>query len=157
MIKDRTANEVLMKKICFAIGMLLALSGAAQSFSIDWFKVSGGGGVSTGGVYTVSGTIGQHDAGSVLTGGGFSLTGGFWALFAVPTAGAPTLTIFHTPTNTAVVSWPSPSTGWRLQQNSVVNGGTWTTPSEVVIDNGTRRFIVVNPPVGNRFYRLTSP
>jgi hypothetical protein len=145
-----------MKRLCFAMGMLLALSGAAQSFSIDWFKVSGGGGVSTGGVYTVSGTIGQHDAGTAMTGSGYSLTGGFWALFAVPTAGAPTLTIFHTLTNTAVVSWPSPSTGWRLQQNSVVSGGTWTTPSEPVTDNGTRKFIVVNPPVGNRFYRLTS-
>ena len=144
-----------MKRLCFAMGMLLALSGAAQSFSIDWFKVSGGG-VSTGGVYTVSGTIGQHDGGSAMTGGGYSLTGGFWALFAVPTAGAPTLTIFRTPTNTAVVSWPSPSTGWRLRQSTVVTGGTWTTPSETVNDDGTTKFIVVNPPVGNRFYRLTS-
>jgi hypothetical protein len=66
------------------------------------------------------------------------------------------LSIFHTPTNTAVVSWPSPSTGWRLQQNSVVNGGTWITPSETVTDNGTTKFIVVNPPTGNRFYRLTN-
>lgn len=146
-----------MKKICFAIGMLLALSGAAQTFSIDWFKVAGGGGVSTGGVYTVSGTIGQHDAGQTLTGGGYTLNGGFWALFAVQSAGAPTLTIFRTPTNTAVVSWPSLSTGWRLQQNSAVNGGTWTTPSETVNDNGTTKFIVVNPPTGNRLYRLSNP
>jgi len=144
-----------MKKICFAIAMLLALSGAAQSFSIDWFKVAGGGGVSTGGVYTISGTIGQHDAGSAMTGGGYTLNGGFWALFAVPTAGAPTLTIFRTPTNTVVVSWPSPSTGWHLQQNSALTGGTWTTPSETINDNGTTKFIVINPPVGSRFYRLS--
>jgi hypothetical protein len=146
-----------MKMLCFAIGMLLTLSGAAQSFSIDWFKVAGGGGVSTGGAYTVSGTIGQHDAGSTLAGGGYTLTGGFWALFALQSAGAPTLTIFRTSTNTVVVSWQSPSTGWRLQQNSVVNGGTWTTPSETVVDTGTTKFIVVNPPTGNRFYRLSNP
>jgi hypothetical protein len=35
----------------------------------------------------LSGTIGQHDAGGPMTGGAFSLTGGFWA---AETAGAPT-------------------------------------------------------------------
>ena len=49
---------------------LLALSAGAiaQSYSIDWFKVSGGGGTSTGGTYQVSGTIGQPDASGAMTG-----------------------------------------------------------------------------------------
>jgi hypothetical protein len=47
-----------------------------------------------------------------MKGGNFSLTGGFWSLFAVQTPGAPLLTIRLTTTNTAIVSWPSPSTGW---------------------------------------------
>lgn len=42
---------------------LLTLASHAQNYSIDWFKVAGGGGMSTGGVYSVNGTIGQHDAG----------------------------------------------------------------------------------------------
>jgi hypothetical protein len=29
---------------------------------LDWFTIDGGGGTSTGGVYAVSGTIGQPDA-----------------------------------------------------------------------------------------------
>ena len=37
--------------------------GFAQSYQIDWFTIDGGGGTSTGGVYSVSGTIGQPDAG----------------------------------------------------------------------------------------------
>ena len=42
--------------------LLLALqsSAFAQTYSIDWYKVAGGGGTSTGGVYSVSGTIGQQ-------------------------------------------------------------------------------------------------
>ena len=36
-----------------------------QSYSIDWSTIDGGGGTSTGGVYTVSGTIGQPDAGTM--------------------------------------------------------------------------------------------
>ena len=48
-----------------ALVLLPVASGVrAQSYSIDWFKIAGGGGTSTGGVYSVSGTIGQHDAGS---------------------------------------------------------------------------------------------
>src|SRR2546430_10476182 len=94
-------------------------SPAFGQFSIDWFTIDGGGGTSTGGVYSVSGTVGQPDASSQpLAGGNFSLTGGFWSLFAVQTPGAPLLTIKLTPTNTALVSWPSPSTGFALQQNT---------------------------------------
>ncbi|MCC5823880.1 MAG: hypothetical protein JJU44_11400 [Planctomycetes bacterium] len=39
-----------------------------------------GGGISnaTGGSFTLSGTVGQHDAGPTLTGGLFELSGGFW-------------------------------------------------------------------------------
>jgi hypothetical protein len=31
------------------------------------------------------------------------------------------------------------------------------TPPETVTDDGTIKFIIVNPPLGNRFYRLRSP
>ena len=132
-------------------------SSSAQSCSIDWYKVSGGGGTSTGGVYSVSGTIGQHDAGGPMTGGSFSLTGGFWSLYAVQTVGAPVLSIKLTTTNTAQIYWPSPSTGFNLQVNTNLATANWTTPSETVQDNGMIKYILVNPPTGNRFYRLKNP
>jgi hypothetical protein len=141
----------------FGLFLLLAFSTSAQTYSIDWFKVAGGGGTSTSGQYSLSGTIGQHDAGGPLTGGNYSLTGGFWALYSVPTVGAPKLRIFLTSTNTAVVAWPSPATGWKLQQDLNLSTATWTTPTEPVNDNGTEKFIIVKPPTGNRFYRLSLP
>ena len=94
-------------------GVLFSSFPAHAQYTIDWHTIDGGGGTSTGGVYAVSGTIGQPDAGGPMTNGTYSLTGGFWALpQAVQTEGAPTLTITHTTTNTVAVSWPSPSTGW---------------------------------------------
>ncbi|MFO1488775.1 MAG: hypothetical protein U1F65_09880 [Verrucomicrobiota bacterium] len=142
-----------------ALLLLTAKLALAQSYSIDWYKIAGGGGTSTGGVYSVSGTIGQHDASAnnALTGGSYSLTGGFWALYAVQTPGGPTLTIKLTTTNTAQVSWPSPSTGWSLQVSTNLAGNVWATPAETVQDNGTTKFIIVNPPAGNHFYRLRNP
>jgi len=52
---------------------------AGPQYSIDWYTIDGGGGTSSGGDYTVSGTIGQHDAAPASAGGDYALTGGFWA------------------------------------------------------------------------------
>ena len=129
----------------------------AQSYSIDWYKVSGGGGTSTGGQYSVSGTIGQHDAGGPMTNSPYSVTGGFWSFYVLPTDGAPPLGIKLTPTNTVQVFWPSPSTGFRLQANTNLATTSWAAPAESTTDNGLVKFIIVNPSAGNRFYRLVSP
>ena len=126
-------------------------------FTIDWFTIDGGG-TSTGGVYSVSGTIGQPDANQQpMSGGNYSITVGFWSLFTVQTPGAPQLSITLTSTNTAVVSWAYPSTGFNLQQNTNLSTANWVSPSQTVTNNGTLNFIIVNPPTGNRFYRLFKP
>ncbi len=139
--------------------LLCCLPLAAQQYSIDWHKISGGGGTSTGGVYSVSGTIGQHDAtaNNALTGGSYSVTGGFWSLYAMQTPGAPLLSIRLTSTNTAMVFWPSPSTGFNLQMNTNVATTNWSSVAESIQDNGAIKFIIVNPPTGNRYFRLKSP
>lgn len=144
------------------VASLLFLAGAftarAQSYSVDWFKIAGGGGTSAGGVYSVSGTIGQPDAGAAMIGGNYSLTGGFWSLYAVQTPGAPWLQIFLTSSNTAAVAWPSPSTGWLLQQNTnSVSSVNWSNVTATILDDGTTKTLIVNPPTGNRFYRLFKP
>ena len=60
------------------VGLAAALGALAQDYSIDWYTVDGGGEMwSSGGPYELSGTIGQPDAGE-MTGGTFTLTGGFW-------------------------------------------------------------------------------
>lgn len=70
----------------------------------------------------------------------------------------PSLSIRRTMTNTVVISWPSPSTGFVLQQNTNRLGSVnWSNVTATVQDNGTNRFIIVNPPAGNRFYRLFKP
>ena len=58
---------------------LLALTSTAhaQTYDLTWNTVDGGGASSTGGVYELTGTIGQPDAG-MLSGGIFTLKGGFW-------------------------------------------------------------------------------
>jgi hypothetical protein len=145
-------------KILIAVALCLVATAASAQYAINWYKVAGGGGTSTSSVYSVSGTIGQHDAGGPLTGGGFSLTGGFWSfLSTVQTPGAPLLTISLTTSNTAMVFWPSPSAGFTLQQNTnSLASPAWGNVPTTPIDNGTIKYVIVNPPVGSRFYRLSN-
>ena len=90
-----------------------------------------------------------------MSGGTYTLAGGFWGLIAaIQTPGAPLLTITLTSTNTVMVSWPSPSTGFTLQTNTSVTTGTWGASTVTPSDDGSNKFIIVNPPTGNRFYRL---
>lgn len=47
------------------------------SFNITWSQIASGGGESSGGDFSMSGTIGQATAGE-MSGGEFSASGGFW-------------------------------------------------------------------------------
>lgn len=130
---------------------------SAQTYSIDWYKIAGGGGTSTGGTYSVSGTIGQPDASGAMTGGNYSVTGGFWALIqVVQTPGAPTLYISHSG-NVVTVYWQN-VTGWNLHQdnNLTVPIASWPASSAPTLTNGTNYLSFTNPQ-GNLFFRLTNP
>lgn len=145
-------NKITMKKILLLVGCLIPTLGLAQSYSIDWYKVAGGGGTSTGGVYALSGTIGQPDASGAMAGGNYSLTGGFWCLYSVQTAGLPPLSINYTG-GEAIVSWPN-TVPCTLQQNSDLVTGTWvSSPYTVSTLNGTNRVTIARPS-GKLFFRL---
>ena len=140
-------------------GTLLALATMAvtlhsQNYSVDWSTIDGGGGTSTGGVYSVFGSIGQPDAGR-LSGGNYSLEGGFWGVIAaVQMPGAPLLSVSLTTTNTVLVAWPYPSTGFNLQQNGVLGTTNWVSVTNSPVQVGSQLQVIVQPPSGNRFFRL---
>jgi hypothetical protein len=148
----RVAEAILL-----ALSLACAYLGKAQTgggFDLSWSIVAGGGGTSTGGVFKVSGTIGQSDAGK-MSGGNYALDGGFWgSVAAVQSPSAPQLTMARSGVN-VIISWPSPSTGFVLQQNSGVTNPTgWSNFTDTVSDNGTTKSVTLSPTTGPRFYRL---
>ncbi len=65
--------------LLIASAAIFLTASAAGGYSLDWWTVDGGGGGGSGGAgYELAGTIGQPDAGGPMTGGSYSLTGGFW-------------------------------------------------------------------------------
>jgi len=131
----------------------LCLTALAQ-FAIPWYTVDGGGGTSTGGVYAVSGTIGQPDAGGPMSGGNFGLTGGFWTLpQLVQTPGAPTLYITNAALGWATLWWtPATDTNWVLHERLSLTSGAWSnSPS------GATNPVIVPATLPTKFYRLFQP
>ncbi len=127
-----------------------ALVAQAQNFAIDWFTLDGGGGTSTGGVYSVSGTIGQPDAGGAMTGGAFAVTGGFWVLpIGVPMPGMPTLIIVPFGPGQARLSWMPNTPGFVLQETLSLAPANWVnSPS------GATNPTIVPATIPTKFYRL---
>ena len=85
---------------------LVGLALAQGGFDLGWYTVDGGGARSSGGGYTLEGSIGQPDAGTV-SGGSYSLQGGYWAIDGTQT---PTATPSATPTGTLTVGATPTST-----------------------------------------------
>jgi hypothetical protein len=146
-----------MKKISLLFGLLIPAISFAQQYSIDWYKIAGGGGTSAGGTYQVSGTIGQPDASGAMTGGNYSLTGGFWSLISVvQTGGLPNLTITHAG-NSVIVSWLDTGS-YTLQQNSnLAASAGWTTSGYTITTANGTNSITITQPTGNLFFRLANP
>src|SRR6188474_2060715 len=95
---DAEARQHLkpIRPFIWAFWMLLVLLGRGESLAVaaaqpqpeppyrlDWFSLDAGGAQSTGGDFTLSGTLGQSDAGA-QSGGDYQMIGGFWAVTLSP-------------------------------------------------------------------------
>ena len=149
----RRSYETPLQTIALLCALTFHLPAFAQSFSVDWFKIAGGGGTSTNAQYAVSGTIGQHDAGQIITNGQFSVTGGFWVLpQAVQVQGAPVLTIAPAAPGTATISWTPNTPGFVLQETWSLTPANWTNSARGSTNPNT---IVTSSAA--KFFRLRKP
>ena len=81
-----------MKYVALLMVLSLILLGVAvdvqaqtgEGYDLTWNTIDNGGGTSSNGGYTLDGTIGQPDASTSLSNGGYSLVGGFWNMTAQP-------------------------------------------------------------------------
>ena len=140
-----------------ALSLILNVGAAyqtmGQEYAVDWQTVDGGGGTIRGGVYTMSGTLGQPDAGPVMTGGSFAVQGGFWALpQAVQTPDAPALSISPAASGQALLQWTPDDGSWMLQETASLTPPDWKdAPS------GSTNSIIVPATLPTKFYRLHKP
>lgn len=138
--------------ICLTTGLLAAATAMAQTYTVDWSTIDGGGGSASGGAYVLSGTIGQPDAAPTMTGGAFALTGGFWGVFAVQVTDGPTLNIEYVTPTQIRIWWAPDDPGWILQESAnLPSSMCWSnSPSGATNPVGV-------PASPLRFYRVFRP
>lgn len=150
----------------FHVILLGAFTAAAQSgggFSLHWNTLDGGGGGSAGGVFSVNGTVGQPDAGPLMSAGPFTVSGGFWNGITSPIEPLPSLSIrLGVPSggfNTVILNWRNPSTGYVLQQtaNMTGPGGGWTDVPQTPVINGASKEVTLLATGHLCLFRLHHP
>ena len=109
--------------------------------------------------FTVAPELFDYQEVTVSTNGTFTLglTNAF--LYGVnfgilDTNGPPLLRIADTVSDSVLVSWISPSTGYILETNANLATNTWLEYVGAINDNGTNKSVTISPPVGNLFFRL---
>lgn len=81
-------NKKLLPMVIFIKLFILLASVTAQTgggYDLSHNVIAGGGSKSTGGIYTLDGTVAQPIAGVISVSGTYNLLGGFWAPDAAPT------------------------------------------------------------------------
>lgn len=143
--------------LCFLALLVNQPRVVAQDFALKWYALSGGAGACTGGVYCVSGTVGQPAVGS-SSGGTYALEGGYWGVVtAVPMPGAPELKAVRSGQG-VLISWPSTSPGFVLEEAiSLPLPNGWGVINQAVIVVGGENTVTIPAVSGNRFYRLKKP
>lgn len=68
------------------VGLTVVQAQSGGPYTIDKSVIAGGGGTSSGGSYSLQGTIGQAVAGGPASGSPYSLQSGFWSSDIAPTA-----------------------------------------------------------------------
>jgi hypothetical protein len=92
-----------------------------------------------------------------MTGGNYSLTGGFWSLISVvQTPGVPNLTVTFGGPNSVSVSWPNLGS-YTLQSNGNLATTNWASYGGTVTTTNGISSVTITPLTGNLFFRLHQP
>jgi len=81
-MKRKLAKLVLLLLLFLRLPTIAQAQGGG-GYDLSWFSLDGGGGYSSASGYTLGGAIGQPDAGTLCSGGGYTLVGGFWGGTAI--------------------------------------------------------------------------
>ena len=147
-----TPTRALAAVLLIVLAQLTAMR--AAEYAVNWWTTDGGGGTSASadGRFSMSGTIGQPDAGT-MSGGPFTLSGGFWYSQTPPCDCR--ITCMPSPDgHSLVLNWPACCAGFVLEATDALgpdaNWGTVACPPgattcTTAIDRTTRFFRLRRP------------
>jgi hypothetical protein len=148
---------VLLGSVWAAAAFVAAQGAETTQFAMKATVVANGGGTMSGGQFSLSGTIGQHEAAPALSGGQFQLQPGFWCgITLVQQTGAPILTMRLGKGGNAVIGWPANVSGFVLEEASALTG-PWTPVTQAIQIQGDEQTVLVPAQDTIKLYRLRKP
>src|ERR1051325_4472292 len=128
----------------------IAYSGAGMPLWTNRYSFPGSGGDSARAV------AGDRSGTGFVTGYSYGSADDF-ATIKYSSVIPPSLTIARTTTNTVAISWPSPSTGFTLQQNTNLSlPNSWSPVAQAAVTNAGQISVTVPTTVEQKFFRLQS-
>ncbi len=123
----------------------------AQQYSIPWYDVAGGGGGGSGGAgaYSVTGTIGQPDAGAAMINAPYVVVGGFWSVL-----GARPSIMIWIQGNDVIVAWPVTAGASQLQQAGNMTTPVWSDVIQTPVIVGEEYQVTVPLAGFQQYFRL---
>lgn len=148
----RAWRVVLALALCLPAVGQSSVPSTGGEFSL-FGNVAGGGGVSRGGDFTLSGGPVTSSVGA-SSGGAFRLAGGLIGVYVVESPGAPTIRVVYTSDGQAELSWPAEAIGFQLEHTSGLGpAAVWQPVSPA--PTGSAFLTPFNQPA--RFFRLRQP
>jgi hypothetical protein len=135
--------------------VLTSVVAQAQPFSLEGHIVSGGGGISASGPYSMTGAIEPLDTSEPMSGGTYHLASGFWSYaVGIQTPGTPTLSI-HLVNNAVVIQWPASDVSYILESAPTLTpSNEWTPVAATPVCTGGVNQVTNAMVQGSTFYRL---
>ena len=142
-------------RIVAAVWLFAAGVAQAQTFTVDYFVLSGGGGTSTNGPFSLTGTIGMPESGPRLAGGPYTVDGGFWSVaVAIQMPAAPLLSVTRS-SGAVAISWPASSAAFVLEATgSLAAPIAWQPVGQTPVIVGPDNTVTLAASPGSKFYRL---
>ena len=129
---------------------------ALGGYRIAWWNTASGGSRATGGVYRVTGTVGQATPGVTAKAGVYSVTSGFQVI-VLQEAQAPELRIVSS-RGQVVLAWSDATGLFVLEETTNLSKPEWNAVAQAPRLTGEERRVTVPAESRDRFFRLrTTP
>jgi hypothetical protein len=155
--KRRAAMALLALVGVLFLSVTFSAHAQSQRFQVIAFTDLGGS-VSSGGAYTVSGTVGQPNVGQ-SSNEQFGISDGFWNVVAtLQTPDAPLVSVEQLANGSVRIFWPLTADGFVLDHSPSIDPSSLWSPVQLPQETSATHISVTIPaPEEIRFYRLRSP
>lgn len=145
-----------LKWAFLALSLCAITATQAETYTVKPYGLTGGGGISSNGGYTVSGTIAEPIT-EPVSGGGFTFAPGFLnASAAIELGDGPVYLAITGHDGSIIISWSAAASAALILEvtTNIADPASWQPASETPVVAGPDKTVTIPLNNGHKFYRL---